>query len=327
MRIPSARAFPLLLLLLAALLSAPVVPAGSAAQATPVPAACAAGAAATPVAASFPLTITDALGRSVTFERAPERIVSIIPSNTEVLFALGLGDRVVAVDAFSDFPPEAAEKPRVGDYLNPDIEGMVGAEPDVVLAAASHDATVLPALERVGVPVVAIEPESVEGVLASIDLIGRIAGVPDRAAAVSCDLATRIAAVEAAVAGAERPRVFFEISSDLFTAGPGSYIDDLIVRAGGANIAADADTAWPQLSAEAVVAADPEVILLVNDVPGATADAVAARPGWADVSAVQSGRVVVLDADPVVRPGPRLADGLEAMARAIHPDRFSEQDS
>lgn len=327
MRIPSVRAFPILLLLLAALLSAPVSPVGSAAQTTPVPAACATDAGATPGAATFPLTIADALGRSVTFERAPQRIVSIVPSNTEVLFALGLGDRVVAVDAFSDFPPDAADKPRVGDYLNPDIEGMVGAEPDVVLAAASHDATVLPALERVGVPVVAIEPDSVDGVLASIELIGQIAGVPDRAATLSCDLAGRIAAVEAAVAEAERPRVFFEISADLYTVGPGSYIDDLIGRAGGANIAADADSAWPQLSAEAVVAADPEVILLVDDVPGAAAEAVAARPGWSDVAAVRSGRIAVLAADPVVRPGPRLADGLEEMARAIHPDRFPEQGS
>lgn len=327
MRTPSVRSFPFLLLLLAVLLSAPVATAGRAAPATPVPAACAVESGATPVAAAFPLTITDALGRSVTFEQAPRRIVSIVPSNTEVLFALGLGDRVVAVDAFSDFPPEVADKPRVGDYLNPDIEGMVGAEPDVVLAAASHDATVLPALERVGVPVVAIEPESVDGVLASIDLIGQIAGVPERAAALSCDLAGRIAAVEAAVAGAERPRVFFEISADLYTVGPGSYIDDLIGRAGGANIAADAGSAWPQLSAEAVVAADPEVILLVDDVPGAAAGAVAARPGWSDVAAVRSGRIVVLAADPIVRPGPRLAEGLEEMARAIHPERFPEQGS
>lgn len=326
MRTPSVRAFPilLLLLLLAATFVAPAAPAGSAAQATPVPPSCAAGPGATPVAAAFPLTVTDDLGRSVTFDQAPERIVSIVPSNTEILFALGLGDRVVAVDAFSDFPPEAASKPRVGDYLNPNIEGMVAAEPDVVLAAASHDATVLPALERVGVPVVAIEPGSVDEVLAGIDLIGRIAGVPERAAALSCDIAGRIAAVEAAVAGAERPRVFFEISADLYTAGPGSYIDDLIGRAGGANIAAGADTAWPQLSAEAVVAADPEVILLVDDVPGAAPESVRTRPGWSDVAAVRSGRIVVLEADPVVRPGPRLADGLEAMARAIHPDRFPE---
>lgn len=316
---------PLALLLLAAALAVPAVPAVLAVPATPAangaPVACE-PAGATPVAAAFPLTVTDDLGRTVTFERAPARIISIVPSNTEILFALGLGDRVVALDAYSDYPPETKDKPKVGDYLNPDIEGMVAAQPDLVLAAGSNDATVIPALDRLGIPAVALEPENLGDVLANIDLIGRLAGVPERAAALSCALAARTAAVEAAVAGADRPRVFFEISTDLYTAGPGSFVDDLIARAGGTNVAADAAIAWPQLNAEAVVAADPEVILLVDHEAGVTPESVAARPGWSEISAVKDGRIVQLAPDPVVRPGPRLVDGLEELARALHPDRF-----
>jgi iron complex transport system substrate-binding protein len=326
-----ARPLVALLLLLTTALAAPLAPAGSAAQATPVPLLvdCAAGGA-TPIAAApattavFPLTTADALGRTFTFTEPPQRIVSLIPSNTEILFALGLGDRVVGVDVFSDFPAEAQEKPRVGDFLNPDLEGMVAADPDLVLATASHDASVLPALDRLGIPALAIEPTNLGQVLADIERIAAIAGVPERGRALACDLAERIAAVEAAVAGAERPRVFFEISTDLYTAGPGSFIDDLISRAGGANVAADAAIAWPQLSAEAVVAADPEVILLVDQEAGATPETVAARPGWGQIAAVRNGRVVNLAPDPVVRPGPRLVDGLEEMARVLHPDRFPE---
>ena len=284
------------------------------------PIACAATPAA--VAEAFPLVVTDDLGREVRIERPPARIVSIAPSNTEVLYALGLVDRVVGVDSYSNYPPEATEKPQVGDYIAPDLERIVAAEPDLILATAAHRETVLPELERLGLPAVVIEPLNLDEVFASIELVGDITGESDRAQDVVCSLQTRVDAVAAAVAGAPPTRIFFELSPDLFTAGPGSFVDDLITRAGGTNIAADAGEMWPQLSAEAVVSADPEVILLADHEAGITPEQVAARPGWQGISAVEQDRIVSIVSDLVARPGPRVVDGLEAIAAALHPDRF-----
>ncbi len=311
----------ILLLLLAFILSGAPTLAAAPPLATPTVENC--GVAATPVAAAtFPLTITDDAGRRVTLAHAPQRIVSIAPSNTEILFALGLGERVVGVDDVSDFPPEAAAKPRVGSYVEPDLERVAALQPDLILAAGLHEGNVLTRLDGLGLTTIVVEPTDLQGVLASITLVGQITDHASQAARLTCALSTRIMAVTTAVANANRPRVFFELSPDLYTAGPGSFVDDLIRRAGGDNIAAGAGTAWPQLSAEAVVAADPDVILLADHGAGVTPAQVAARPGWADVAAVRAGRIVPLNPDLVARPGPRLVDGLEAIARAIHPDRF-----
>jgi iron complex transport system substrate-binding protein len=288
-------------------------------------AACAASPVATPVstpASAFLLTVTDDLGRQVTIPALPQRIVSLAPSNTEILFALGLDDRVAAVDAWSDYPPEAQEKPEVGDYVNPDLEQIVAIEPDLVLATAVHEATVLPQLEDLQIPTVVLEPTTLDEILADIELVGEAAGVGDTATALVCAFENRVDVVESAVAGAPAPRIFFELSPDLFTAGEGSFVDDLITRAGGDNIVAGELGPWPQISAEALIAADPEVILLADHEAGVTPELVRARPGWQEVSAVREDRIVTLDSDLFARPGPRLVDGLEEIARALHPDRF-----
>src|SRR3954463_15959944 len=211
---------------------------------------------ATPVAAiatAFPLVITDDAGREVTIERSPTRIVSIAPSNTEMLFALGLDERIVGVDSFSTYPPEAGQKPQVGSYLEPDLERVVAAEPDLILATEAHVGTVLPELDALGLPTVVIEPKDLDEVFSDMLLVGTITDASTRAQQAVCELQARVDAVVDAVADAPRPRVFFELSPDLYTAGPGSYIDDLITRAGGVNIAEGAAEMWPQLSAEAVV--------------------------------------------------------------------------
>jgi iron complex transport system substrate-binding protein len=314
--------FAFLVVLLVPMLGA----ADTSAQASPVAVTCAA----TPLAAkptAFPQVITDDAGRKVTIERSPTRIVSIAPSNTEMLFALGLDERIVGVDSYSNYPPEAAQKPQVGSYLEPDLERIVAAEPDLILATEAHVGTVLPELDALGLPTVVIEPADLDEVFSSMLLVGTITDMSPRAQHVVCELQARVDAVTQAVAGAPRPRVFFELSPDLYTAGPGSYIDDLLSRAGGDNVAAGAGELWPQLSAEAVVSADPEVILLADHEAGITAEQVATRPGWQQVSAVQQGRIVSLDADLVARPGPRVVDGLEAIAAALHPELLSESGS
>ena len=300
--------------------------ANASAQATPVAVTCEA----TPVAAiatEFPLVITDDAGREVTIERSPTRIVSIAPSNTEMLFALGLEERIAGVDSFSTYPPEAGQKPQVGSYLEPDLERVVAAAPDLILATEAHVGTVLPELEAVGLTTVVIEPTDLDEIFSGMQLVGTITGESSRAQHVVCELQARVEAVTDAVAGAPRPRVFFELSPDLYTAGPGSFVDDLIDRAGGVNVAAGAAEMWPQLSAEAVVAADPEVILLADHEAGITPEQVAARPGWQGMSAVEQGRIVSVTSDLVARPGPRVVDGLEEIAAALHPELFPESGS
>ena len=271
----------------------------------------------------YPMTITDGAGREVTIEAEPQAIVSLAPSNTEVLYALGLGDSIVGVTEFCNYPPAAAEKPKVGGFSDVDTEKLVAQDPDLVLVANLHIGEVVPALEQLGLTVVVIAPPDVPAVLESIELVGQITGKDEEAAALTAEMQERIDAVAQAVEGQEKPRVFWEVSSDLWTAGPGSFVNDLIVRAGGENIAADAESAWAQLSNEVIIDADPEVIFLADHPFGESAETVTARPGWDAISAVVNDRIVeVVDTDMFSRPGPRVVDALELAAKSLHPDAF-----
>lgn len=272
--------------------------------------------------AGFPLTIKDDAGRQVTIARPPQRIVSIAPSNTEILFALGLGDRVVAVDQFSNFPPEAKQKAQLGSYVKPNLEALVAATPDLVLATEVHTKAVLPELEGRNLTAVVVDPKNVDEVFDRILLVGKVTGQDARAEKLVGELKERSASVTAKVKDAPKTRVFLELSPELHTAGPGTFVHDLIERSAGQNVAADAGQPWPQLSLEAIVQRDPEVVLLADEVAGQTPEKVRSRPAWDKVSAVKAGRVVVIDPDLANRPGPRIVDGLELVARALHPDRF-----
>jgi iron complex transport system substrate-binding protein len=278
----------------------------------------------TPEPAAFPLTITDDLGNEVTIEAEPQRIVSMAPNHTQILYTLGLGDKVVGVTEYCSYPPEAQEKPKVGGFSNIDLEQVVGLDPDLVLGTSIHAQSVGPALVERGLKVVLINPEAVDSVLEKIVLVGRVTGREEAATALADELRERIEMTMDKVQKAgNKPRVYWELSNDLYTAGPGSFIDDLITRAGGVNIAADAQEQWPQLNLEALILADPEVIVLADHPYGETAEGVKARPGWADISAVKNDRIVeVLDDDLVSQPGPRVAEALEFVAKALHPELF-----
>ncbi|MCX7841093.1 MAG: cobalamin-binding protein [Anaerolineae bacterium] len=269
-------------------------------------------------------TVTDDVGRTVTIKGVPQRIVSLAPSNTEVLYALGLGARVVGVTEFCNYPPEAKEKPKIGGFAKIDLERVVGLNPDLVLATNIHAKSVVPELEKRGITVIVAEPKNVNDVLAKITFIGKLTGTSDNAAKLTAQMQARIDAVTSKVATAKtKPRVYYEIDKTFFTAGPGSFINDMIVKAGGINIAADAKTAYPQLTAEAIIAKDPEVILLGSMNFGETPDVVRARPGWANISAVKNGRIVPIPNEDVIsRPGPRIVEGLELIARALYPELF-----
>ena len=274
-------------------------------------------------ATPFPITVTDEAGNAVTVPAEPERIVSLSPSHTEILFALGLGGRLVGATTYCNYPPEVADTPRVGGFSDVDLEQVVGLAPDLVLASTIHSTEVVPRLEELGIAVFVVNPPTVLAVLDSILTIGFITGQARAAAVLVAEMQERIDAILEAVAGAAKPEVFWELGPDLYTAGPGSFIDDLITLAGGKNVAADAQSQWPQLSAETIIVKDPEIIVLADHNYGETAAIVEARPGWADVAAVKEGRMVELANDDVFsRPGPRIVEGLEFLARVFHPDRF-----
>jgi iron complex transport system substrate-binding protein len=246
-------------------------------------------------ASATPLTVLDDAGRTVSFPTSPKRIVSSAPSDTELADALGLGDEVVAVDKFSNYPPEAKSKPSIGSYIDPDLESIVGANPDLVLVTGVHLAKLVPALEARGISAVVLDAKNLEGVYQDLEILGRISGHEDRATAVVDQLRGRVAKVGQAVASATAVRTFVELDPTLFTVGPGSFLDDLIRRAGGINIAAGAATAYPQLSAEEVVKGNPEVIILTDEVTGVSAAAVKAREGWSKISAVVNGHIAQLE--------------------------------
>jgi iron complex transport system substrate-binding protein len=282
---------------------------------------------------AFPLVLTDDAGREVPIAAAPQRIVSLAPSNTEIVCALDACDRLVGVTDYDDHPPE--EVSDVADVVieaQVDVERVVAAEPDLVLAAGNEitPSSVIAQLEALDLTILVLYPDSLEAVYADIELVGRAVGAGASAADLVGEMREEVDAVVTSVEGAERPRTLYEVfhaEGSTYTAGEGSFLASLIELAGGEPVTGDAQGL---LAAEQLVAADPQLILLgtasydasLAD-PATARDAVAGRAGWADLAAVRDGRVVpYLDDIVTTRPGPRIVEGLRALARAIHPDRF-----
>jgi iron complex transport system substrate-binding protein len=270
-------------------------------------------------------TFIDDLGRKIEMEGPPQRIVSVAPSVTETLFALGLGDRVVGVSSYCEFPPEALEKEKVGGYINPSLEKIVASKPDLVIGIAEGDLkTFMDKLISLKIPVYISNPRNVSEVLASIKNIGKVTFSSQSAEKITEAMEGRIQAVRVKVQGRPHPRVMPVLNIDpLMSAGKGTFVDDLIRLAGGRNVAEKVRGKYPRLSVEEVLVQDPEVIIL-----GSMKSQDAMDEGrrwwkkWKTISAVRHGRIYVLDADLIYRPSPRIVDGLEEMARAIHPEAF-----
>lgn len=281
-------------------------------------------ASATRAAALFPMTVTDGRGKEVSLPSQPRRIVSIAPSATEIVYALGAGDLLVAVDDFSDFPAEAQALPKVGGFRT-SPEAIVAHQPDLVLAVTQ--AEVAPVLEAQGQRVIVFDSTDIEGVYKDIVLLGRILGRDAAAQELVARMRSRIDAVAARTRDLpDKPRVLHELDatdpSRVYVAGANNFIDTMIRIAGGVNVGAVGQGQYPQLSAEEIVRADPQVIVLGDAKYGVTVESVRARPGWSAVDAVRTGRIVPIDPDIVSRPGPRLADAVEEYARLLHPDVF-----
>jgi iron complex transport system substrate-binding protein len=274
------------------------------------------------------VTLTDDLGVEVEVTQPVERIISLAPSNTEIAFALGLGDRLVGISDWSDYPPEALDIQKVGTGTEGNLELIISLDPDLVLAIGGEPVPEIDAqLRDLGIAVLALAADDLEGIYRDIELVGQAAGVEEAAADLVADMETRIAAVTDAVAAAtEQPLVFYELDATdptrPWTAGAGSWHDDFIALAGGTNLAGDQQNAWVQINAEEIVARDPDMIILGDANWGITPESVAQRPGWDAIAAVQGGSVYGIDDNLISRPGPRVAEGIEGLARLIHPELF-----
>jgi len=281
----------------------------------------------------YPLTITDQEGRTVTINSVPQKIISLSPGITECLFALGLDDRIAGVTEYCDYPEEALDKPKVGGFSTVDIEKVTEIGPDLILAGDIHMAEIVPALEALNLTVVILEPKSLNDVMEALEIIGNVADVEEVATSIVEDMKLRIKAITdqtSILSDEQKPRVFYILwHNPLMSVGTDTRIHELIVMAGGINIAAELGLGYPTISIEAVIAADPQVIIAgAGHGSGANATYLFAKEDefLADVSARVNGRVYGLLADLVSRPSPRLVDGLELMAKIIHPEIFGSID-
>jgi iron complex transport system substrate-binding protein len=286
---------------------------------------------ATPAPLDTTITLTDDLGRTVSLPAPARTVVSLAPSNTEILFAIGAGAQVVGRDLFSNYPPEALDVQDIGGSMGEyDLEAITALQPDLVLAQGGgfNPPELVASLEGLGLTVFALpNPASLEEMYANLETVAALTGRAPQAAALVDSLQARVAAVDAVVAPLDDiPSVYYELDAsdpaNPYTAGPGTFVDLLIRRAGGRNIAGDLGGQWVAISMEQLLVADPDYILLGDAAYGETPEKVAARPGWDSLAAVQEGKVFAFDDDLVSRPGPRLVDGLEALAKLLHPDLF-----
>lgn len=292
--------------------SAPVSPGSSGTSETP--------------SGSFPVTIPDDDGVSVTLDAAPQRIITFAPSATEIVYALGLGDQLVGVSGtYDDYPAAAKQVQEVGgagDFgVDPNIETVVSLEPDLLLTIKGGDAW-KSRLRELGVPVFTIDATDLEDLLYDIGTVGRLTGTVEAADALTAQMGAEAQRIEEAVVGEARVSCFFEVYyPPLTTVGPGTFISDLLDRGGCDSTSASAKSDYPEWSVDDLVRTSPDVYLVSSE-SGVSPDSVAKRPGFDAIDAVASGNVVLIDSDLVSRPGPRIVGGLRLLAEALHPNAF-----
>lgn len=275
------------------------------------------------------IQLTDGLDRSVSLEQPAQRIVSLAPSATEILFAVGAGGQVVGRDSFSNYPASTAELPDVGGSMGDySFEAIAKLNPDLVVLTEINTPEQVKSLEDLGLTVYYLKnPVALDGLYPMLESVGTLTGHDKEAAALVTSLKERVKKVQDTIAGAQTtPMVFYELDgSDAakpWTSGPGTFVDQLIQMAGGSNVGAAMQDAWAQISLEQLLVADPDVILLGDAAYGMTPEQVAARNGWQTLKAVKEGKIYAFNDDLVSRPGPRLVDGLEELARIIHPELY-----
>ncbi len=276
------------------------------------------------------IRIQDGMGEIVELAAPAQRIVSLAPSNTEILFAIGAGAQLVGRDSFSDYPAEALQIQDVGGgFGNLNTEAIIALQPELVLASPLSSTEQVKGLRDLGLTVFVLpNPLEFEDLYNNLMTVAVLTGKMNETETLIAQLKQRVQSIEEKLAGiTQRPLVFYEIDGTdpnaPWTAGPNTFIHMLITKAGGENFGSQLEGEWVQVSLEEILRRDPDIILLGDAIwGGVTVEAVAARPGWGDLRAVKTQQVFPFDDNIVSRPGPRLVDGLEALARLLHPDRF-----
>jgi len=282
--------------------------------------------------------LVDDTGYVTSLESIPNRIISLAPSTTEIAFALSLDEKVVGVGSYDDYPYnfsawfEAGNMTNIGDFTAPNMEVIASLEPDLILATGGVQGPTIDTMRQLGYKVLVLNPTNINGVLQNIELVGNATGKTAEAKSLIDNINSRIAAVVSKVANAaSKPTVYYEVwydATSLWSAGSKAWQNELIEKAGGVNIFVDQNIDYFQSSAEAVIERSPEVILLPKQGMGygepfwVSIEAVKARPGWSSISAVQNNRMVEVDSNTISRAGPRVADIIEDLAAAFHPELF-----
>jgi iron complex transport system substrate-binding protein len=268
---------------------------------------------------------TDGMGRTINLPSKPLKIISLAPSNTEILYAIGAGEQMVGRDEFSDYPAEALDLPSVGGSMGKyNLEQIVALQPDLVLAAEINTPEQIKALEDLKINVYYLaNPTDFVGLFANLNTVGKLTGHEKESADLVASLQKRVDTITSAPKGEQLPKVLYELdgtdTAKPWTIGKGTFADMLITLAGGENIGSAAGEGWLQMSQEAILAANPDLIILGDSAYGVTAESVAARPGWDVTKAVQENAIYPFDDDLMSLPGPRLVDGLESIYKMLHP--------
>jgi len=266
---------------------------------------------------SFPVTVVDESGSRFTAISAPRRIISTMPSNTEILFDLGLGDRIVGVTSRCDFPKAATKKRKIGD-INLDLEEIISLNPDLVVMLGSAQKYQIEKMRSHSLPVFVIDPRNMDQLLGSIDLLGKITGTSKKAEATITDMKKRIKAATVTRNAASLPKVLVVLwANPLTTAGKGTFIDDIVSRSGAVNIGAGAGGQYPTISFETVLAQDPDFIIVAGKSYGDIRSITDDRK-WDAVKAVKDKKILLIDSDIITRPSPRIVKAMELISKFIN---------
>jgi iron complex transport system substrate-binding protein len=274
-----------------------------------------------------PLTVKDEVGREVSVPFPPKRIISLAPNITEILFDLGLDEGIVGVSIHCNFPEKAKTRVRVGSYIRLDFERIISLKPDLIIATgAGNTREMVERLEKLSFQTYVIYPKNLDGILLSIDHIGQVVDRKKEATTIINDMTRRRGKIIELTQGLPRPRVFLQIGeAPIVTVGKGSFADDLIRQAGGSNVAGDEKKMYPRLGMEEILKRAPEVIIISSMNPKGDYQKVLQEwTRWKTIPAVKQGRIHLIDSDLIDRPSPRIIDGLEEIARILHPEKFKK---